>query len=50
MDKARTELEVLTIKFLEIDQYIAKFEDLSNKAGYILDHEEVTHLFINGLP
>ena len=38
------------MKFPKIDQYIAKFEDLSNKVGYILGHKEVTHLFIKGLP
>jgi Retrotransposon gag protein len=49
-DKAQSKLEGLTMRFPEIDQYITKFEDLSNKAGYVLGHKEVTHLFIKGLP
>src|SRR5580693_6941957 len=50
VDKVQSELESLTMSFPEINQYIAQFEDLSNKAGYVLGHEEVTHLFIRGLP
>jgi Retrotransposon gag protein len=49
-DKAQSELESLTMKFPEINQHIIRFKDLSNKAGYVLGHEEVTHLFIRGLP
>jgi Retrotransposon gag protein len=49
-DKAQSELESLTMRFPEIDQYIARFEDLSNKVGYVLGHKEVIHLFIRGLP
>ena len=49
-NKARTKIESLTIRFPEIGQYITKFEDLSNKVGYVLGHKEVTHQFIKGLP
>jgi hypothetical protein len=50
VDKAQSELENLTMRFPKIDQYITRFEDLSNKVGYVLGHEEVIHLFIKGLP
>jgi hypothetical protein len=50
VDKAQSELENLNMRFPEINQYITKFEDLSNKAGYMLGHKEGTQLFIKGLP
>jgi hypothetical protein len=43
-------LENLKLKMPEIDQYILKFEDLCQKAGYVLSSLEVTHLFLKGLP
>ena len=38
------------MKFPEIDQYTAKFEDLVTLAGYTVGNEETMHFFINGLP
>jgi hypothetical protein len=34
----------------EIDEYISKFEELCNKAGYTMGNTEVTYLFLKGLP
>jgi hypothetical protein len=37
------------MKFPNIDQYIAKFEDLVQLAGYTVGNEETINLFLNGL-
>src|SRR6267142_2677580 len=37
------------MKFLEIDQYIAKFEDLARLAGYTVGNEETINFFLKGL-
>jgi hypothetical protein len=37
------------MKFPNIDQYIAKFEDLVQLAGYTMGNEETINLFLNGL-
>jgi len=37
------------MKFLEIDQYIAKFEDLARLAGYTVGNKETINFFLKGL-
>jgi len=37
------------MKFPEIDQYIAKFEDLARLAGYTIGNEETINFFLKGL-
>ena len=37
------------MKALEIDEYIVKFKELCNKAGYMTRNMEVTYLFLKGL-
>ena len=48
-DRARVKLEQFTMKFPEIDQYIAQFEELARQAGYVQGNPETTHFFIKGL-
>ena len=38
------------MKAPEINEYISKFEELCNKAGYTMGNTEVTYLFLKGLP
>ena len=47
---ARVALESLRMKAPEIDKYISKFEELCNKAGYMMGNTKVTYLFLKGLP
>jgi len=49
-NRARGEIERCTIKFLEIDDYITRFEDLSCIAGYDANSGAVFQLFTKGLP
>jgi len=49
-DRARTELESLTMKIPYIDEYISKFEDLCCKSNYMTGNSEVTYMFLKGLP
>jgi len=49
-DRARTELETLTMKIPYIDEYISKFEDLCRKSNYMMGNSEVTYMFLKGLP
>ena len=49
-ERARVALESLRMKAPEIDEYISKFEELCNKAGYTMGNTEVTYLFLKGLP
>jgi len=49
-DRARTELETLTMKVPYIDEYISKFEDLCRKSNYMTGNSEVTYMFLKGLP
>jgi len=49
-DRARTELETLTMKIPFIDEYISKFEDLCRKSNYMTGNSEVTYMFLKGLP
>jgi hypothetical protein len=48
-ERARVALESLRMKAPEIDEYISKFEELCNKAGYTMGNTEVTYLFLKGL-
>jgi len=49
-DRARTELETLTMKIPYIDKYISKFKDLCCKSNYMTGNSEVTYMFLKGLP
>jgi len=49
-NRARGEIERCTMKFPEIDDYIARFEDLSRIAGYDANSGAVFQLFTKGLP
>ena len=49
-ERARVALESLRMKASEIDEYISKFEELCNKAGYTMGNTEVTYVFLKGLP
>jgi hypothetical protein len=48
-DHARAQMEELQMKFLEIDTYITKFEELARQAGYTAGSPETMHTFIKGL-
>src|SRR6266850_2145011 len=41
--RARLDLDNCRMKFPEIDQYIAKFEDLARLAGYTVGNDETIH-------
>ena len=45
----RLDLDSCRMKFPEIDQYIAKFEDLACLAGYTIGNEETINFFLKGL-
>jgi hypothetical protein len=45
-ERAQVALESLRMKALEIDEYISKFEELCNKAGYTTGNIEVTYLVL----
>jgi hypothetical protein len=47
---ARQALEDLYMKDRAINQYIAKFEELAQGAGYTARNEKTTFLFLKGLP
>jgi len=49
-NRARGKIERCTMKFPEIDNYIARFEDLSRIAGYDANSGAVFQLFTKGLP
>jgi len=49
-NRARGEIECCTMRFPEIDDYIARFEDLSRIAGYDANSGAVFQLFTKGLP
>ena len=46
---ARNKLENLRMKFPEIDEYIATFEDMSRDAGYTMINPENMQFFLKGL-
>jgi len=49
-NRARGKIERCTMRFPEIDDYIARFEDLSHIAGYDANSGAVFQLFTKGLP
>jgi len=49
-DRARAELENLTMKMPYIDKYISKFKELCRKSMYMMGNAEVTYMFLRGLP
>ena len=49
-DRAQAKLETLKMKDSLIDEYIAKFEELCQQAGYVLNSPNATRLFLQGLP
>ena len=49
-NRARGKIEHCTMKFPEIDDYIARFEDLSRITGYDANSSAVFQLFTKGLP
>ena len=49
-NRARGDIEHCTMKFPEINDYIARFEDLSHIAGYDANSGAVFQLFTKGLP
>ena len=42
-------LDSIAFKFPKINQYIAGFEDLARKVGYIVGNNETVSLFLRGL-
>jgi len=48
-NRARNKLENLRMKFPEVDEYIATFEDTSRNAGYIMTNPENMQFFLKGL-
>jgi hypothetical protein len=50
LNHARIELEKLVMKPEEIDQYIAKFEELARHVQYTTGDPATTSLFLKGLP
>jgi len=49
-DRAQAKLETLKMKDGLIDEYIAKFEELCQQAGYVLNSPNAIRLFLQGLP
>ena len=49
-NRARGKIECCTMKFPKIDDYIARFEDLAQIAGYDANSGTVFQLFTKGLP
>jgi hypothetical protein len=47
--RARLDLDKCKMRFPEIDQYIADFEELIRRAGYTIGSEESISFFLNGL-
>jgi Retrotransposon gag protein len=48
-ERARLDLDCCRMRFPEIDQYIADFEELVCRAGYTIGSEETISFFLNGL-
>src|SRR6266566_2435450 len=48
-NQARNKLENLKMKFLEINRYIATFEDMSHDVGYMMTNLENMQFFLKGL-
>jgi Retrotransposon gag protein/Zinc knuckle len=47
--RARLDLDRCKMRFPEIDQYIADFEELVRRAGYTIGSKETISFFLNGL-
>ena len=47
--RARLDLDRCKMRFLDINQYIANFEELVRCAGYTIGSEETIRFFLNGL-
>jgi Retrotransposon gag protein len=47
--RAQLDLDRCKMRFPEIDQYIANFEELVCRAGYTIGSEETISFFLNGL-
>lgn len=47
--RARTQIENHRMRFPDIDQYIASFEELARLAGYTQGDNATTHYFVKGL-
>jgi Retrotransposon gag protein len=47
--RARLDLDKCKMRFPDIDQYIADFEELVRRAGYTIGSEETIGFFLNGL-
>ena len=48
--RARIELQTLRMTWLEIDEYISKFESIAHKAGYNPANPNTMQQFLQGLP
>jgi Retrotransposon gag protein len=48
-ERARLDLDHCRMRFPEIDQYIADFEELVRRTGYTIGSEETISFFLNGL-
>jgi Retrotransposon gag protein/Zinc knuckle len=48
-DRARIKIENVRMRFPEVDEYIAQFEELARQAGYTQGNPETTQLFLKGL-
>jgi hypothetical protein len=44
------ELKMLRMQFLNIEEYIAKFENLCRQSRYTQGSEETINIFLRGLP
>src|SRR6266851_107634 len=44
----RQQLKKLQFKFLDINQYITDFKDLTNLSGYTIGNDEAINLFLKG--
>ena len=47
--RARLDLDRCKMRFLEVNQYIANFEELVRHVGYTIGSEETIGFFLNGL-
>ena len=50
IDRARADLHRLRMRGLEVDEYIAKFEELARQANFTTGSNETTEWFMKGLP
>jgi hypothetical protein len=48
-DRAHANLHKLKMRGMEIDEYIAKFEELARQANFVVGNNETTEWFVNGL-